>query len=159
VGEASIDVRLAFWSWALANMLLVVACAVLGVRHVRAGRADSHRRNMLAAGGLVALFLVAYVVKVLLLGREDRTSWDESARWVLYLHEACVAVMLLAAGTAVTLARRFGNVRDGEPLGPDVSERSRRLHRRAGGVAISASLIAVVTAVGVWLGMFARAGA
>jgi len=70
-----------------------------------------------------------------------------------------VAVMLLAAGVAATVARRFGSVLDGEPLAPEVSARSRRLHRRAGRVAVAAGLLATLTAAGVLLGMFTRAGA
>jgi uncharacterized membrane protein YozB (DUF420 family) len=151
-------VKLAFWSWALVNMLLVVTCGLVGVRHVRAGRAGSHRRSMLAAAAFVGLFLVSYVAKVLLLGREDRAAWDQAAVWTLYLHESCVAVMLLAACVAATLARRFGRVRDGEPLGPGVTARSRRLHRRAGGAAVTAGLLATLTAAGVLFGMFTRAG-
>lgn len=150
--------KLAFWSWALVNMLLVMTCALTGVGHVRAGRVGSHRRSMLAAAGFVGLFLVSYVAKVLLLGREDRASWDRAAVWTLYLHESCVAVMLLAAAVAATLARRFGSVRDGQPLGPDASARGRTLHRRAGGVAITAGLLATLTAAGVLFGMFTRAG-
>jgi len=151
-------VKLAFWSWALVNMLLVVAFALAGVRHARAGRFGSHRRRMLAAGAFVALFLGCYAAKVLLFGREDRASWSQSALWTLYLHEACVAVMLLAAGTAATLARPFAGIRDGEPAALRASARRRRLHRRAGGAAVTAGLLATLTAACVLFGMFTRAG-
>jgi uncharacterized membrane protein YozB (DUF420 family) len=114
---------------------------------------------MLAGASLVALFLVSYLVKVALLGREDRSSWSQESLFTLYVHEACVAAMLVAAGIALTRARRFGPGRDGEPPAPEASERDRRMHRRSGRVAVAASVLAVFTAAGVLAGMYARAGA
>lgn len=48
----------------LTALVLVVA----GVREIRAGRIDRHRRLMLSAFGLFAVFLVGYLYRVALLG-------------------------------------------------------------------------------------------
>jgi uncharacterized membrane protein YozB (DUF420 family) len=140
------------------NFALVVACALAGVRHIRHRRARGHRQMMLTAAAFVVLFLVSYLVKVALLGREESGSWSAGWLWVLYVHEACVAAMLLAAGVALTRARRFGPLRDGEPPAPEASEGDRRVHRRAGRAAVAASVLALGTAAGVLVGMYTRAG-
>jgi uncharacterized membrane protein YozB (DUF420 family) len=113
---------------------------------------------MLTAVSLVGLFLVSYVIKVILLGREDRSSWSQASAWTLYVHEACVAAMLVAAGIALTRARRFGPLRDGAPPAAEPRERGRRVHRLAGRVAVAASVLALLTAAGVLAGMYAREG-
>jgi uncharacterized membrane protein YozB (DUF420 family) len=139
------------------NLFLIVACALAGVWRVRHLRPHGHRRMMLTAAALIGLFLVSYVVKVALLGREDRSTWDAGSLWLLYVHEACVAAMLVGGGIAVTRARRFGVLWDGERLAPEASERDRRLHRLAGWVAVAGSVLALVTAAGVLVGMYSRA--
>jgi uncharacterized membrane protein YozB (DUF420 family) len=158
LGGDAIDPKLAYWTWALFNFALVVVCALAGVRRIRSGRAHGHRKMMLAAAAFVALFLVSYLGKVALLGREERGSWSAGWLWVLYVHEACVAVMLLAAGLALTRARRFGPLRDTEPPAPEARARDREVHRRAGRVAVAASLAALAAAAVVLAGMYTRAG-
>jgi uncharacterized membrane protein YozB (DUF420 family) len=148
---------LAYWTWAFANLLFAVSFGIAGVRRVRRRRVRGHRRMMLAGVSLVGLFLVSYLVKVALLGREDRSSWSQATLCALYVHEACVVAMLVAAGIALTRARRFGPLRDGEPPAPEASERDRRVHRRAGRVAVAASVLALLTAAAVLAGMYARA--
>jgi uncharacterized membrane protein YozB (DUF420 family) len=113
---------------------------------------------MLTSASLVGLFLVSYVIKAIVLGREDRSLWSQASLWTLYVHEACVAVMLVAAGIALMRARRFGPLRDSAPPAPEARERGRRVHRRAGRVAVSASVLALLTAAGVLAGMYARVG-
>ena len=85
-------------------------------------------------------------------------SWTAGWRWALYVHEACVAAMLVGAGVAVTRARRFGALRDGEPPAPEAREHDLRVHRRAGRVAVAASVLALVMAAAVLAGMYTRAG-
>jgi uncharacterized membrane protein YozB (DUF420 family) len=128
------------------------------VRRVRSGNVTGHRRMMRTSTALVGLFLVSYVVKVLLIGREDRSTWDDASLWMLYVHEFCIALMILAAGAGLSRARRFGRLRDGDVLAPEARARDRRIHRIAGRVALVASAAALLTAGGVLAGMFARAG-
>ena len=70
------DPKLVYWTLALANMLAIVALATVAVRRVRRREIAGHRRLMLAAASLVALFLVSYVAKVWLLGREQLELWE-----------------------------------------------------------------------------------
>jgi uncharacterized membrane protein YozB (DUF420 family) len=156
--QAAIDPKLAYWTAALVDLFFVVACGLTGVWRIRHRRAHGHRRMMLVAAGLVGLFLVSYVLKVALAGREDPAPWSAASLWTLYVHEACVATMLVAAGLAAARARRFGPLRDGEVPAPEASEHDRRVHRGAGRVAVVASILALLTAAGVLAGMYARAG-
>jgi uncharacterized membrane protein YozB (DUF420 family) len=137
-----------------------VACALAGVREVRAGRVREHQRRMIAAGSLVALFLVSYVFKVLALGREDRSGWSAGELAVLYLHETCVAVMLLAGGYAGVRAWRFRaslGANAPNPL-PAAVAVERLQHRLGGRTAVVAAVFALLTAGAVLAGMYARAG-
>lgn len=112
---------------------------------------------MLTAASLVALFLVAYALKVALLGREDRSGWDTGDLSVLYAHEACIAVMLFAGGLAGGCAWRFRRrLAEGPVRGSRA--RLRVLHRRAGWAALLASALGCATALAVLLGMYGRAG-
>jgi uncharacterized membrane protein YozB (DUF420 family) len=153
-----IDAKLAFWCAALANLGLLVGCAASGVRAIRRGDVRTHRRRMLASASLVGLFLASYLVKVAVLGREDRSLWSGLDRAVLYLHESCVAAMLFGGSYAVWRAARF-RARLGPELAlpRDGALPGRLPHRRAGWVAVIGAALAFVTAGGVLAGMFARA--
>jgi len=153
-----VDGKLVFWTWAFAVLLAVAVLAVSGVREIRAGHPQRHRRRMLGAAALVGLFLVTYVVKIVVLGREDRSAWNAASLWALYFHEVCVAVMMLAAGVATLRARRFGRLQAGASPAPEARAEDRRVHRRVGKVAVVASIFALLTAAGVLAGMYARAG-
>lgn len=154
------DAHLTFWSLALADMALVVAVAVHGVRLARRGRYRAHRRAMRLAVSLVALFLVAYLAKRGLLGPEDLASWEPAARANLWVHETLVAVMLLAGAASLVLARPLGRSRllTGRPEDPTPDAAARRRHRRAGWTALVAAALGFATAVGILAGMIARAG-
>src|SRR5262249_55582033 len=71
----AVNAKLLFWTVALANLALIVACGSRGVRAIRRGEVRAHRRMMLTATALVALFLASYVAKVAWLGKEDRSGW------------------------------------------------------------------------------------
>ena len=154
------DPKLLFWTGALANMALIVALAAWGVRQRRRGDVPGHRRSMLLAAALVALFVAAYGVKVALLGREAVHSWSRSAVWILRVHELCVAFMLgggiLAARRGLTLHRTRNATRD--PADPVAPAGMARWHRRAGWTAVVASILGLVTAGFVLAGMYRRAG-
>lgn len=150
--------KLLFWCWALFNMALIVGFAVRGMRAIRANRVDAHRRAMTWAGGFVLTFLVAYLVKVALLGGEDVGAWSPAARANLYVHEGFVASMLVGGGFAFALGRKLaatrrvtGNAAD--PL-PDRAVVAR--HGLAGRVAVICALLGFATACGILGGMLTR---
>lgn len=152
------DARLVYWTWALLNMLLAVGCALAGVRRIRRGEVERHRRLMLGAGGFVGLFIVSYVLKVPLLGREALLSWSDGSILMLRLHETCVLAMLLGGGYAGALAFRLRGARIGSaPL--EAREARRRLvHRCAGWTAVVSSILGAIFALFVLQGMYQRAG-
>ena len=153
------DAKLIFWCWALANMALVLALGVRGARAIRANRVDEHRRAMTWAGFFVIAFLLAYVAKRALLGREDLSVWSAGARANLYVHEAFVAAMLLAGGAAFAWGRRLARTRraTGNAADPPASRAALARHRLAGRVALVGALFGFLTASGVLAGMLLRA--
>jgi uncharacterized membrane protein YozB (DUF420 family) len=149
---------LIFWTAALVNLAVIVVCMGIGVRCIRRGALRAHTRAMGVAAALVGLFLLSYLVKVALLGREDRTGWQQGDLLLLYAHELCVAALLGGGGTALLRGRRLR-----ARLGAGV----RRIapgtlpgaaaHRRAGRIARAAGVLALLTAAGVLARMYARA--
>ena len=154
----TLDPRLAYWTGALLNMLVLFACALAGIRAVRQRDARRHRRWMWLAASLVVLFLVSYVLKLAWLGREDLASWQPPFVWVLRLHELCVLSMLLGGARALWLAGRLRLVGRFDPgFDPGPLGRRIRAHRRAGWLAVGAAGAGVFTAAFVLWGMYARA--
>jgi uncharacterized membrane protein YozB (DUF420 family) len=155
----SVDARLLYWTAALLNMAVVVACALSGLRRVRRGDYLGHRRRMQLGAWLVAAFLGSYALKVALLGREPLELWEPFYVQVLRFHELCVAAMVAGGATALAQARRLGLPRGaGSPaLEPRRLERGLRLHRGAGWTAVVASALGLASAVVVLWGMYARA--
>ena len=151
--------KLAYWTVALANLAIIVACGARGVRAIRRGEVRAHRRMMLMATALVALFLASYLAKVAILGKEDRSAWTLLDHAILGTHELCIAAMLLAGGYALYRAWRFQPRLRPEwtiPPGADALP-GRAHHRRAGAIAKWSGALAFVTAIGVWAGMLLRA--
>jgi hypothetical protein len=110
---------------------------------------------MITASSLVFLFLFSYVLKVVLLGREDREAWTQAAKTALDLHETAVLVMLVAGAVAVYRASRFRHTLGDELSDPvEASRRGRLAHRRAGRTAVVASVAAFITAA-CWLALYA----
>lgn len=153
------DSKLIYWTAAFANMLAILALAFVGVRAVRRGEVLLHRRCMLLASGLVLGFIVSYLFKVALLGREELERWGVVSVIVLRVHELCVFTMLLAgaaAGSRAFAMRRDPIVR-GTPTTLPRNSGLRMWHRRAGWTAVTAALLGVVTAALVLAGMYRRA--
>jgi uncharacterized membrane protein YozB (DUF420 family) len=153
------DSKLLYWTAAFANMLAVLALAMVGVRAVRRGQVLLHRRCMLLASGLVIGFIVSYLFKVALLGREELERWDAASVTVLRVHELCVFTMLLAgvaAGSRAFAMRRDPIVR-GTPTTLPRNSGLRVWHRRAGWTAVTSALLGVLTAALVLAGMYGRA--
>ena len=141
--------NLAFWAGSLLWMAALVAVALRGVLRVRRGDVDAHRRAMNLAVAMVLGFVVAYALKVVLLGKENLAIWSSWDRGVLYFHETMVAIMLIGGGTARWLGRRMGP-------GGGATARMRTIHRRAGRTALVAGSLALFTALLILLGMVRR---
>lgn len=135
-----------FWTAALGWMALMVGVAAWGWRAIRHRDLVTHRRAMNAACWMLGGFLVAYVVKVFLLGREDLGSWATGQVTLLRIHESLVAVMILSGARARWLARRMR-------AGFGADPQDRRRHRLAGRTSIVAGLLALATAGFVLVGM------
>ena len=152
----TVDPKVLYWTGALVNFFAVVVLASFGVRRIRARAVRSHRRLMLTAAGLIGLFLVSYVLKVSFLGGEDLDLWSTGRVTLLYVHETCILVMLLAGITAGYRAYRFRRSLPAAPLLPpeDSASEERRWHRRAGWTAVVASVLAFVTSIFVLVGMY-----
>ena len=154
------DGKLVYWTAAFINMLLVVSLVFWGVRAIRRGRVLVHRRCVLLASALVIGFIVSYLFKVALLGREELQRWSAASLIVLRVHELCVFTMLL--GGAVAGSRAFAM--RGDPLVRGMPSSTlprdsgvRRWHRRGGWTAVMGALLGVVTAALVLAGMYGRA--
>lgn len=154
------DPKLLFWTGAFVNMALVLGLAVGAVRARRRGDVGRHAHSMLAAGALVGLFLVSYVFKLALLGREPMELWSTGDVWWLRIHETCVAAMLVSGSLAGHRARALRRTRNAtaKPTDPPAAPATVSWHRRAGGVAVASAALGFLTAGMVLLGMYRRAG-
>lgn len=154
------DGRLLFWTWAFLNMGAVLAVALAGVRKRRRGEMAGHRRLMQVSVGLVLLFVAGYGLKLAVLGREALELWSAPDVWILRLHEACVATMLLGGGFALWRASALRRSRNftrnpADSMAPGPVARS---HRAAGWTALAGAVLGLLTAGLVLAGMYRRAG-
>jgi len=151
--------NLLFWTAALANLLLISGLALFGLRYARRGEIARHRRAMKLASLLVGTFVVAYVLKLALLGREDRSEWTLFDLWMLRIHELFVAQMMLAGAVAWSRVRRLQATRlvTRDAADPAPEPRDLRIHRIAGRLAVAGAVLSAVLAVGVLAGMYVRA--
>jgi uncharacterized membrane protein YfcA len=156
----AMDPKLVFWTGALVNMGIILALAVSGIVERRRHDVAAHRRRMLVASSLVGAFLVAYVVKLMVLGGESTAEWSSSAVWVLRVHELCVATMLVGGCLAWLRALRLRHTRNAtaDPADPPAEPSLAAWHRRAGWAAVVASGLGFATALLILRGMYARAG-
>ena len=115
---------------------------------------------MLTAAALVVLFVVSYVVKLAVLGREDLTTWGVLSIWVLRIHELCVLTMVVGGTVALSRALRLRRSRNftRRPEDPPAPARSVRWHRGAGRTAACAAALGFALAACVLAGMYRRAG-
>lgn len=152
--------RLAYWNFAFVDLGAVVAFAAAGVIALRRGDVTQHRRRMLTASALVGLFLLSYLVKLALLGREDLATWELESIWVLRVHELCVFTMLAGGAVAGSRALRLRHTRNAtrDPQDPPAPAALAKWHRGAGWTAVSAAALGLGFAWLVLLGMYRRAG-
>ncbi|MEE3329701.1 MAG: DUF420 domain-containing protein [Myxococcota bacterium] len=153
------DAKLGFWCLALLNMSVLVTFIARGVMQIRRGEVAAHKRSMITATSLVGLFLVSYLLKASLLGKEDLSVWSEFHVWNLRIHESFVLMMLLAGGFAIWRASKMAGMRNvtknrEDPLAPETLV---RLHTRAGWTAVVSAALGLATAAVVLAGMLGRA--
>ncbi len=152
----TLDPKVLYWTWAWANMALVMGCAYSGLRQIRRLEIARHKQRMLTAAALVILFLVSYVFKRVLLGPEELEAWQRSFVYVLRLHEACVFTLLISGGSAVYLAYKLRLADPEGSANADPVRRARgiRRHRRAGWTALVSGTLGLLTSAYVLFGMF-----
>lgn len=152
------DPKLLFWIAALLNLAAVCVVAIMGVRCARRGEIARHRRAMKISAILVFAFLGAYVLKVMLLGREDQSVWTFFDVWVLRIHELFVMVMIIAGGFAWFQARKLEGTRlvTHDPADPEADPKVAYRHRIAGRTAVINAVLGFLMAIFVLAGMFAR---
>ena len=152
------DPKILFWAAALLNLGVLCGFGLFGVRYARRGEIARHRRNMKIAALLIGAFLGAYLLKVVLLGREDQSLWTSLDVWVLRIHELFVLFMLGGGIVAWIQGRKLEGTRlvTRDPADPAPDARVAQLHRRAGWTAVVGGVLAFVMAIGVLAGMIAR---
>lgn len=91
------DLKTLLWYAVLGSMTGAYLAALAGVRSARRHDVEYHSRLMIRTCTIVGLWLVAYVMKQLLFGRE-RFGGTEAQYWALYV-PAFTAHMLLAVAT------------------------------------------------------------
>lgn len=153
------DPKLLFWTFALADLGVLCATALLGVRYARRGEIARHKRAMKIATFLVLAFLGAYLVKLRLLGREDMSVWNSLDTWVLRIHELFVLQMLIAGSVAWIQARKLiaTQLVTHDPSDPVPDARTVQIHRVAGRTAVIGSVFAFLFAIKILVGMYNRA--
>jgi uncharacterized membrane protein YozB (DUF420 family) len=152
------DWKFVFWSLALANLFLICALVAAGIRNVRQGQIDRHRRCMQTASYLVGGFVIAYGLKLAFLGREQLSTWSPQAVTTLRIHEAFVLTMILGGCIALMRARQMRATQNvsrnpEDPMSPAATSRS---HRRAGWTAAFGAVLGFATAVIVLVEMYSR---
>ena len=152
------DSSFVYWTAALINMAALTAFAFRGVRQVRRGEVARHRRSMTISAGLVVAFVMSYIFKLALLGREDLSIWSATAVGILRVHELCVLTMVITGAIALRLGGSLRHTRivsrDDEDPEPSAGMLAR--HRRAGRVALAATLLGFALAIVVLWGMWGR---
>jgi uncharacterized membrane protein YozB (DUF420 family) len=156
----AVDARLLYWTAAQLNLTAIVGLVVLGVQRIRQGQPEAHRRCMLSAASLVALFLVSYLFKLAFLGHEDLDSWSQGDVRLLQLHEVCVMLMVVSGSAALVLGRslRHSRIFTRDPADASADAATLRRHRIAGRAAIAGALFGWALAGLVLLGMYGRSG-
>lgn len=122
------------WLWAvvLVGMTLAYGLSFLGVSAAKRHDVTAHRKWMMVACGLVGLWLVAYVTKQLLFGREQFGGTVQQYWFtylpILILHTSLAAVTIGLGATNLFMGLR--KLRGGTGVGAMVAGVSR--HRRLG---------------------------
>ncbi len=140
---------LVYWSFTWLVVFGAVAFGLRGGWLARRGDLVEHARAIRISLRLIGFFLVTYVLKALVLGRESLDTWPRSAVVTLRVHESIVLVMLLAGIAAWGLARRLDPGKGRWQPG-----RRAALHRLCGRTALAAAVGTLLSASLVLLAMF-----
>jgi uncharacterized membrane protein YozB (DUF420 family) len=153
------DPKIFFWTLALADLGALCAVALFGIRYARRGEIARHKRAMKIATLLVIVFLLSYLLKLQLLGREDMSVWSQLDVWILRIHELFVMQMLIAGSVAWIQARKLAATRlvTHDPNDPVPNSETVRIHRLAGRTAVVGAVLAFLMAIGVLERMYGRA--
>lgn len=147
--------NLIFWFFAYGLTGIAIALALFGWIKASRGELNAHRKLMNAACSVIVFFVVSYLVKVIALGREDKSGWELFYLIVLYIHEALILTMLVCGGRAWFLSLKFGaDLYDQVKAKTLAKQRSQ--HKLMGKIAIYASCLAMTTASVVLYGMYMR---
>lgn len=147
------DAKTLLWYGVLASLTAAYLVTLAGVRSARQHDVAYHSRLMIRACTIVGIWLVAYVLKQLVFGRE-RFGGDETAYWTLYvpvftLH-MLLAVTTIAIG-AYNLHVGITRLRHGS-VGAMAAGMTR--HRRLGQALVWCFTGTMLTAYAVYLLLF-----
>ncbi len=146
--------NLVFWCGAFVVMCSIVTGLTVGVRAAKRRDIDRHLRAVRFVAGIVIGFVLAYAVKLIVLGREDRSAWTSLDLVTLYVHEFFIATML---AFGVVAAVRGRALLAGRAERSDDWMRARRRHAIAGRICYGAAWLALLTGGAVLARMFVRA--
>ncbi|MDS0258941.1 DUF420 domain-containing protein [Haloarcula sp. S1CR25-12] len=124
-----------------------IVTIVAGIRAIRRGNVDQHRRLMVAAFGLFTLFLVLYLYRVSLIGPTEFTG---PAAVETYVYFPILAIHILLAIVAIPAVYYTLLLAASYP----VSELARTNHPRAGKVAATLWLISFSLGIVVYLMLY-----
>ncbi len=147
--------NLAFWLFAFILTSIVLALGLWGAAFARKGELAKHRTRMVWACNLILLFVLAYALKMLFLGREDKSEWSSFYHAILYIHEFFVACMLAGGLYARVVAFKFAGSLFSENV-PEVDRARRGAHARVGRLTLICTACALFTAGILLFGMFSR---
>lgn len=146
------NANLLYWLFAYVLTLSAFLIGLKGVGYIRRGDWQGHQKRMVAACNLILFFVASYVVKVLVLGREDKSDWGTYYLVVLYIHESFILLMLITGVAARLKARKMGLK---QPGGLDKS--IGKSHGRMGKLCLLFCGCGILTATIVVFGMLQRA--
>jgi len=138
--------NLIFWFYVYALTVTALIIAFTGVARIRKGDAIGHSKRMNLAIYLILFFVASYVVKLLVLGREDKSNWESWHFLVLYVHEFFIACMLISGSYTRYLAAKFKHTIEAAAPLNDLDAKRRRRHRLTGKICLGATSMAIVTA-------------
>ncbi len=121
-----------WWGLVLVGMTVAYGMALLGVQSARRHEVDTHRKYMIISFTLVGMWMVAYVIKQLVLGRDEfiGTTFQYWAIYVpiLLVHTSLALATIGLGGANMVIGIRY--LRHGSGVGAMIVGISR--HRRLG---------------------------
>jgi uncharacterized membrane protein YozB (DUF420 family) len=127
-------------------MCVTLGLGMRGVSYIKKGDIGNHQRMMVWACNVILFFVVSYVVKVVVLGREPKAGWQMIELVILYTHEFFILVMLVGGARARYFAARFKDTLATAGVGEGDRDLRTR-HARAGKMALVGSACALLSAI------------